>query len=123
LIPECYEDIVLVLKENVSQSVSARVVAYMDGPKLAISVRWRMKRLNIGSFEPLSLLGFYALCSHRLGTTFASTPGCGVSCACHWASCVKPCFYGHIEHMLRIDHWKVMIARALSIARFRQVTF
>jgi hypothetical protein len=61
LIPECYEDIVLVLKENVSQSVSARVVAYMDGPKLAISVRWRMKRLNIGSFEPLSLLGFYAL--------------------------------------------------------------
>src|SRR5450755_2649326 len=30
---------------------------------LTISARWRMKRLNIEGFEPLFLLGFYALCS------------------------------------------------------------
>jgi hypothetical protein len=109
---------VLVLKENVSRSVSARVVANMDGPMVAISVRWRMKRLNIGSFKPLSLLGFYALCSHRLGTTFCINSRLWCLLCVSLAFMRQAVLLGHIEHMLRIDHWKVMIARALQHRAF-----
>jgi hypothetical protein len=52
-----------------------------------------------GLRTPVFIRFLCAVLSIRLELNFVSTLCCRTSCACQWPSCVKPCFYGHIERI------------------------